>query len=141
MKKMRLGTTLKYQRKSAFSFIPVRNWDRKYPLKETQLLALGGEVSQIHAGPHDLRMSDAVALDKKPGNFQEEDEEEAGDVFFLRSELIGTNEEAANNSHHAAHEDEEAEGLQEKIEQRSSDPVSNSWANEKTGTCLLNSTK
>jgi hypothetical protein len=39
---MRLGTTWKYQRKSVFNFIPLKNWDKKYPPKESQLLALAG---------------------------------------------------------------------------------------------------
>jgi hypothetical protein len=63
-------------------------------------------------------VSNPVALNKKPGNFQKEDEEEACDVLLLRSELVGTEEKSAKDGHRAAYKDEKAEQLQKEIEER-----------------------
>ena len=66
----------------------------------------------------DFRMGDSVAFDEKARKFEEEDEEECGDVLFLRSELIGTEYEPTDDGHYATHEDQEAEELQKEIEKR-----------------------
>jgi hypothetical protein len=42
MNQIKLGTTWKYQRKLAFILMSLKNWDKKYPPKESQLLALAG---------------------------------------------------------------------------------------------------
>jgi hypothetical protein len=62
-------------------------------------------------------VSDSVSLDEKTGNPQKEDEEEAGNILFLRCELVGPNEESANDGHHASHKNEKAEELQKEIEE------------------------
>jgi len=61
-------------------------------------------------------MSDAVTLDEKAGNFQEQDKEEACDIFLLRSQLAGAKEESPKNGHHAPNKDEKTEELQKEIE-------------------------
>ena len=80
------------------------------------------EVSQIDMCLNDFMMCDTVALDKKPGKFQEKDEEEGSDILFLCPELIGANHKTTDDGHGATNKNEETEELEEEIEKRTDGP-------------------
>ncbi len=56
-----------------------------------------------------------IAFDKKPGKFQEKDEEQGSDILFFCPELIGANHKTADNGHDATYENEETEELEKEI--------------------------
>ena len=61
------------------------------------------EVGQEISCLNDFRMGSPVTFDKEAGKFQKKDEEQGGNVFFFRSELIRANRKPANHGHDAAH--------------------------------------
>lgn len=86
------------------------------------ICACGGEVSHVDMCLNDLMVRDSVALHKKTREFQEEDEEQGGDVLFFRPELIGPNHKTTDNRHYATHQDEKTEELKKEIEKRADWP-------------------
>ena len=78
--------------------------------------ACRGEVSHVDMCLNDLMVRDSIALHEKTRKFQEEDEEQGGDIFFFRAKLVRAENKAAHDSHHATDKDQKTEELKEEIE-------------------------
>ena len=60
-------------------------------------------------------MGDAVPFDEEPRQFQEENEEQCGDVLLLGSQLAGFEDKSPNDGQDAPYENEETEELEEEV--------------------------
>ena len=64
-------------------------------------------------------MGDAVSLDEEPGQYQEENEEQCDDVFFLGSQLFGLDDKSPKDGQDAPYENKETEEFKEEIKEGS----------------------